>query len=113
MNDRCDARVFADWHSYQCSRKGIHHENGKKYCGTHLPSRVVARQEKKRKKWDKEWDAKKAVWAQEKKDQKWGEIGPKLLKVCKSALDEHERFDEGSSDLAKELRTIIDKAEVI
>ena len=32
------------WHRYPCSKPAKYHEDGKDWCGTHLPSRVRAKQ---------------------------------------------------------------------
>lgn len=43
----CEGRIQGTWHSYSCSKKAKYFEDGKWYCGTHAPSRIKLRAEKK------------------------------------------------------------------
>lgn len=45
----------------QCAHLAKHKEDGKDWCGTHLPSRVKAKQIEERARWSEEWKAKQAA----------------------------------------------------
>lgn len=55
----CDSAI---WHSYQCRKKSVVIRDGKPYCKIHDPEYKKKKNEEKRKKWDKEWKEKKALW---------------------------------------------------
>lgn len=58
--ERCCERVHP-WGS--CSNRGKFKEKGKRYCGTHLPSKVKARRKERDRKFTEQWEAKQRRWA--------------------------------------------------
>jgi len=56
-DEQCCKRV---WNSamggYQCSKRGRFEEDGNRYCGTHLPSKVQARRAERTAQWQAKWD---------------------------------------------------------
>lgn len=60
--ERCQERVHP-WGS--CSNRGKFKEKGKRYCGTHLPSKVKARHEERERKFTEQYEAKQRRWARD------------------------------------------------
>jgi hypothetical protein len=64
---RCEAQVFKDFHTYQCSNGAkVQGDDGKFYCGIHDPAKVEA----KRKARDEKWERERQEWLKENRRQR-------------------------------------------
>lgn len=52
----CSAYVMDNYREYPCARVAKHNEDGKWFCGTHLPSRVLERSKAREDAWTAKWD---------------------------------------------------------
>jgi hypothetical protein len=55
LSNKCQAKVYGDWHSWQCTRKAK--RDG--FCTQHHPDTVAKRAAKRRARWDAEDEARR------------------------------------------------------
>lgn len=54
--ERCEKAVWSGYHDYQCQRRGVNVEGGKRWCKQHTPSLKKAKKQEAMQKWRKQQD---------------------------------------------------------
>lgn len=84
-----------------CGNRGTHKENGKFWCGLHLPSRVKAKQDARNRKETAEWDAKQARWDKKERVER---VEGALVRLVLGRADHENDLPEWLVPLADDVR---------
>jgi hypothetical protein len=93
MSQRCSRSVYVSgtFKGRQCTREGLHLEDGKFYCKQHLPSNMDAKRKERNAAWDAKWKAEREATIKQQDEraelERRAACYPDLLAACEELVE--------------------------